>query len=453
MNTTKKLIVIVTVAVLAVISVIPATFSWYSHSSNPVNEGNRINFADSTLPVSLKTAGDPSTISMKTYAVDKNGDEESSNVVSDFSVDAHSTQHYKTVFTNTGNDSVMVDLNIAGLGNNSDYYVGTTSPTLNEKCYASRASRTKATGETFRVYFKSNRKFYPYWTKYVSASVDYSNLSNLSNDMNVAYKLTTNPDVQYMKLTICNNYSGNTSTLESNNNQNAVQSAIDSTVFYADIPTNIEYFFFFNHYYRPDDKNKNWNSTINITDFSQGKLYRMIGEMDGDEYKIYEAGETDQSLVALNQYYSDVRLSLGSNVTADIGLKKTGDDEEFVPDYFGQDISYSIDNRDGTDTNGLITVSRDGLIIPAENLEPSDSIRTSRVKTKITGRYGDYKEVYTIVSIPPSIAEVPIMKNIIVRAPGSTTPEGSDGDKIEVYWYIKNKSGSQMTVDSVFFTI
>lgn len=465
MKTTKSRVFVIATALLAVVCLIPSTFSWYTH--NATETGNRMHIGKNDLPVSMKT--DTDSITMQTYSVDDSG-EVSSSPVSTFSANINSVQHYQTVFKNTGSDDVMVDLNGAGLGNDSDFYIGTEAPTLNEKCYASRAARTKKTGDTFRVYFKSNRAFYPYWTTYVSDTVSYSNLSNLVNDMNVAYKLSTDSNIHYSKLTICDNYADYSTTLSpsnhttvknmsdgtaKNNAIEAIKSAIDNSVFYADLPTNVEYFFFFNHYYSPDDKNKNWNSTVNITDFSQGKLYAMTGASDGNEYKIYEAQPTNKNLVALNNYYSDVTMSLGESVTADIGLKKNpdGDDDNFVPDYYGSSITYAVVTQTG-DTSGLITVNRDGLIFP------NTSTGTAHVKTTITGQYGDTKEFITTVNIPSSLDQVPIMKNIRIGKAGSLNSEGKPADEVVVEWYMKNNkknnnnnNNSTMTLTSIFFTI
>ena len=455
-NIIKKPIV-AALAVLAIISMIPASFSWYTHNSVQVPNGNKINFIDSTLPVSLSSAS--GAITMHTVIVDKDGNTLTDDQLTQ--VNANSVKHYKTTFTNTGNNDLMVDFNLSNLGNSSDYFIGSESPTLNEKCYASRASREKATGESVRIYFKSHRNLYPYWTAYEPTPVtadDYTTFkTGLTNDMNVAYKLTTDDTVHYKKLTICNNFSSYEDYLAPSynsvaNNKATVQSKIDTAVFYADLPVNTEYFFFFDHYYDKDAKNKNWNSTIHITDLSQGKMYVMTGERDGNEYKEYRAEATDTNLTAVIQYYSDVRMSLGSNVTASIGLKKTGDDEDFVPEYYGTEITYTVDNRSGVDTENLITVNRDGLIIPSTNTL-SDSERTSRVKTTVRGKYGDTKVIYTIVSIPPAIAQVPIIKNIKVAKSGSTTFDGKPANVVDVYWYIKNKSASAMTGFNIFYTI
>lgn len=156
-NIIKKPIV-AALAVLAIISMIPASFSWYTHNSVQVPNGNKINFIDSTLPVSLSSAS--GAITMSTVIVDKDGNTLTDNQLTQ--VNANSVKHYKTTFTNTGNNDLMVDFNLSNLGNSSDYFIGSESPTLNEKCYASRASREKATGESVRIYFKSHRNLYPY---------------------------------------------------------------------------------------------------------------------------------------------------------------------------------------------------------------------------------------------------------------------------------------------------
>lgn len=448
MKTTRTKVIVIATALLAVVSLIPSTFSWYTHNS--IETGNRMHLEESTLPVSMKTGAN--TITMKTYTADDKGNRSDSEISSSLEVAANSVQHYQTVFKNTGSDAVMVDFNGSSIGNNSDYFIGTEAPTINEKCYASRAARTKKSSETIRVYFKSNQKFYPYWTKYEDpgSTEIISSLSGLTNDMNIAYKLSTSNDVTYKKLKLCNNYDNTTNRgiLNSNNNETDVKNLINDAVFYTDIPTNVEYFFFFNHYYSPDSENKNWNSTVNITDFSQGKVFAMTGASDGNSYKVYEAQATNTNLVALNNFYSEVNMSLGESITADIGLKKTGDDENFIPDYFGQTITYQVETQTG-DAANLITVNRDGLIIP----NTTGITGTSHVKIIITGQYGDTKTLYTKVNIPESISQIPIMKNILIEKSGSKTSDGKAADEVVVEWYVKNKSSSAMTLGSVFFTI
>lgn len=102
--------------------------------------------------------------------------------------------------------------------------------------------------------------------------------------------------------------------------------------------------------------------------------------MDG-LWKEYKVRTVDDTLVAVNSYYKNVRMSQGDSVFADIGLKKENDseDEEFIPDYFGEKISYSI--KSGSST-AVVSVNKDGLLTPKGS-------GSTIIETTITGRYGD----------------------------------------------------------------
>ena len=462
MNTTKKLLVLVLAVAIAVVCFVPSTFSWYSHNSakdgneNYIPNGNLISYQNPTLPVSMKTLEDGTNNSVaieSTVIADKHGKPNSADTT-DYSgstktINANTVSYYKTTLKNYGSDDVIIDLNAFGLSNSSDVKVGTILPTLNEKSYASRAVRTKATGTTFRVYFKSNQGFYPYWTKYDnSASITYN--ASLANDMNVMYKQPGGNETP-LRLTICPDTKGTNNAylnaLVANNNENNVKTAINNAIFYADIPADVEYFFFFNHYYYKTTENRNWNSTIHITDKTQGKLYTMTGGVSGDEHKEYSASAADTDLVAVNSYYKTVSMSAGSSSNADISLKKTSDvDPEFVPEYYGTSIKYEIDT---TTTNAAgITVNLDGYITGG------NSYGTSRIKTTIKGKWGDELSLYTDVVVQQSIDQVPIMKNILVPKKGTDNkPDGTPGNEVTVDWYVANYGGSNAQIGALFFTV
>lgn len=422
MKITKRLFLLMLITVLALVSFIPATFSWYPHNKSAT--GTKLMVAQD-LPVSVKTVAN--SVTAVTHTADANG------IATDTTVNAISlapnagkaVQYYKTTLQNDGDDDVMVDLETSGLANNADFYIGTVDPTVNEKAYASRAIRNKVSDTTVRVYFKTNNNFSPYWTNYVGDDIAVTFDSNITNDFNIGYRISGANSDTYAKLNRCSGTAWSSSNPA-------------STVFYYDVPSNVDYFFFFNHWYIKSSSNKEWNCTINITDMTAGKLYYLTGNKVDDKWKEYavetnNGSDIDKDLVAVNSYYSSVRLSTGAGVYADIGLKKTSDAEDFVPEYYGSSITYQVANG-GT---SVCTVNRDGLITPVGS-------GSTTITTTIRGKYGDTRTITTSVNIPASIDQVPIIKNVLVPA----------GEKVSVDWYALNKSPSAtMETTSIFFTL
>ncbi len=440
MNTTKKLFALMLIGVLLVVSFVPSTFSWYPH--NDTEEGKSIHYADD-LELSLKTASD--SVSMSTVTCDKNGLVSNTNTVTGISANAGTVVYYKTTIENSGSDPVMVDLETLNLPNNADFAIGTFSPTINEKAFASRAVRSKVSDDKVRVYFKTNSSMASYWavdngrllreagtympdgstptsTAAAGSSSQTSSSTGTTNDINISYTVDGKEVQMMMTRTNSSNY--DTITDDSGTNK----------VYYADIPSGTEKFYFFNHWYLRSASNREWNRTIDITDLSAGKLYYLTGQSVDNQWKEYKSRDVDHTLVAVNNYYKSVRMSLGNSIFADISLKKDSDteDEEFVPDYYGNSISYSVYSG-----SSYVSVNKDGLITPK-------AAGTATVRTTITGRYGDTRILDTTVYIPTNIDQVPIIKN--VRVP--------EGDSVDVYWYARNNSSTErMSTGAIFLTI
>ncbi len=418
---------------MVAVTLIPSTFSWYSHSESAT--GNLMKYTREELPVSMKTASD--SVTMETKLADKNAEE--GNTVSSISVPAGQIKYYVTTLTNSGNVDTYLDLQLSSLPNNADVKIGTNSPVINQKAYASRAARTKKTYDKVRVYFKTHSSMNAYWSqnncKAKSKSLDLTNEGNSSNettsDMNIAFKRAGAADETKDQLERCPNtdsttYGGTT------------------RVFYYDLPSDTEYFYFFNHWYMTSGSNREWNRTIDITDLSAGYLYYLNGERVDEKYKAYSR-VFDDTLLNVMSYYDTARLSTGSNVTADIGLKKDPDnaDDEFTPDYYGNNITYSSSN-----TN-VCTVNRDGLITPKTS-------GTATITTTITGKFGDTTSanpITTSVSIPSNISQFPIASNILVPHDGSTDSDGNPNNVVKIHWYIINNGSSTAEASSIFVTI
>ena len=415
MKLTKRIFLPLLAVVLILVSTVGTTVSWYPHKDNA--NGKKMNYIQD-LPVSVKSGS--GTISMNTYISDANG-EATNETVSAISVAAgNNVVYYKTVFQNSGSNDVYVNLETSELGNNADFYIGTVAPTINEKAYASRPQRTKVSDTSVRVYFKTINSFSDFWGTYAPSSFFPNNpvggSNGTTNDFNIAY--TEGGAEHLMAMTQCptedNTATGN-----------------EKKVYYADIPSSADSFYFFNHWYLCSDSNREWNRTLDFKDLSGGRLYYLTGNKVDEKWKECSVKDTDTNLVAVNQHYQSVRMSSGAGVFADIGLKKTGDADGFVPEYYGASISYrSADNQ-------KCTVSRDGLITPTGTGDTT-------VTTTITGKYGDTAAVTTNVSIPSSINQVPVIQNVRVAA----------GEKATIDWYALNKSpSSQMTTSALYYTL
>lgn len=403
MNTTKKLLVVVMAALVAAVSFVPSTFSWYNHNDSA--EGYRINYNDDKS-ISIKSASN--TVSMNTYKIDANGDylNASNKVVqtaaaaqkltSGLSIAPNNCIYYRTILENSGSNDVMVDLNMNNMTNNADFFIGTVSPTINEKAFAAKAERSKKSDDTVRVYFKTYSGFSAFWAV-DNGDLDSDNTvgssNNTTNDINLAY--TIGDEETKVKMHKCDN-------------SDATTYGGTTKVYYYDVPSNADSFYFFNHWYMISSSNREWNRTKDITNLTPGVLYYLNGEIEDSNNKTYKARPVDTNLLALNSYYDSVRMSTGASVFADIGLKKENDndDEEFTPDYYGKSITYS-----SSDT-AVATINIDGVITPK-------SSGNATITTIITSKFGDTRSIETKLTIPSVIEQVPIAQNIKVPAASS----------------------------------
>lgn len=427
MKAIRRIAIIGMTAMLAVVSVTAPTFSWYTHSGS--ENGSSMQYAQTGLPISTKTLSEDNIV-YSTVKCDLNGVVTDTtpvnriNLAPDAQTPGKTVQYYKTTFTNNGATDVYVDFEASKLANSADYVIGTLSPTINEKAFASRASRVKVSGEKTRVYFRTHNTHKDYWGNYVSGPVtDFG--TGLTNDFNIAYKTSTADDEQFAKLNICS------TSYDEQENYTHNSSNPANSVFWYDLPNNTEYFYFFNHWYCKSTSNREWNRTLDITNLSPGNIYYLTGGKVDGKWKEY-AVESSTELLAINQSYSSVRMSNGNSVYADIGLKKVNEeDPEFIPEYYGAKIEYSI-----TSGSGVISVNMDGLITP-------HATGSGQVTTTVTGKYGDSDAVVTEVTIPSSIDQVPIIRNVKVPAAGSTDSDGNEiSNTVEILWYALNKSTS-----------
>ncbi len=448
MKTTKKLAVLGLAALLAAVSFIPSTFSWYTHSGT--EEGDYLGYSRDDIPVSMKSG--QNSISVTTYKCDANG--EKGDVAAKIVLPpdgGNAVQYYLTELTNTGKSDVMVDLQTSKLKNNADFVIGTVSPTINEKAYASRPVRSKASNDTTRVYFKTNSKMTSYWGEdngSLNTATAPGSSNNTTNDINIAYSVGGTEQMYMME------------KCDGSDSEN-LGSTGTTAVYYYDVPSNAEYFYFFNHWYLHSASNREWNCTIHMTDTTtKGRLFYLTGEKTDKNNKECKVLAVDSGLAALNTYYDSVRMSTGSSVYADIGLKKESDDANFIPEYYGSSISYAVTKENGSESTGgtVVTVNKDGLVSPV-------GAGTAEVTTTITGKFNDIIQTVTAIDIPLAIDQVPILENIKVAKSGAKDDMGNALDKVTIMWYALNKSRSQppdpltadypelMTTNQIFITI
>ena len=145
---TKRFFVAAMALLMTTMALVTPTFSWYSHNGSA--DGNTMKYQETNLPVSMKT--ESGSVSISTKAADANGVETGSAISGGISVSAATVvdskvkptiNYYVTTLTNTGDNDVYLDLELSQLPNNASVSIGTTSPVLNQKVYASRGGQLK----------------------------------------------------------------------------------------------------------------------------------------------------------------------------------------------------------------------------------------------------------------------------------------------------------------------
>ncbi len=403
MNTTKKLAVLCMAAFMAVVCVMPSTFSWYAHSGK--NSGDAFKVQESLIPVSSSSNFSSSKVTHK--KVDKFGVGDTTVSKVNFASSSTKIQYYKSTFDNSsGSGDVYVDLELKNVRNNSGVMVGVTNPVVTEKGF--NISKTPATNDTTRVYFIPTSNYSSFWWNTTSSSSSF--------DMNICYS-TGSGDPVKEKMTVLSNTNSNF--------KDGATGATASYVCYYDLPNNTTSFFFFNHWYNIATDNKDWNRTPDINELIPGSVYSLNGKNIEDSYKLFNSTvKTD--VVALNSYYSEAKLSVGGYI--DVGLQKenVNNEENFTPDYYGTSISYSIPSG----KQSMATVNTDGLIT-AHATTDNETNKYILLTTRVTGVLGDYIEKETKIYISNYIAQMTIAKNIRVKK----------GETVDVYWYVTNKLG------------
>jgi hypothetical protein len=414
MRTTKKLIVLCLAALMACVSMMPATFSWYAHNEKVV--GNYMQYSRSGLPVSGS-----SSVNVSTIAVDKDGNKTNRDTTVsavNFADTSTKIQYYKTTIDNTsGSGDIYGDLELGRLLNSAAVKAGITSPVINEKGFD--VSKTPVTNDTVRIFFQPTKKWmFWYGERFADANSKVMLRYALGSETK-DFEMTQIPDnkVPSSYKDACSEYS----------NEKA-------KIYYYDLPSNVDSFFFYNsRYYDDNDENNDYNRTKDIVRIEPGTLYRLTGELeDGGKLKTFDTYFTNNQAACM-KYYSEVQLDMGGYI--DISLKKTNDNnvDNFSPDYYGTGVTYSSSN-----TN-VATVNSDGLVTAASNI--STDTATANITTTITGACGDTITKTTKVTVSKYIEQMPVAQNILVEK----------GKKVELYWYVINKSGQTGDIASSIF--
>ncbi len=427
MKTTKKLLILSLVLVMAIVAVIPSTFSWYAHSGEDDYQGNEIKYEKSDLPLSLQQSGG---LTLKTYTADrffKKDVELSSN--SDFeSIGRNYTSRYITSIKNNGAKDVSVNLEMSKLTNNANVFVGTCDPVVNERSFAARATLEKVDWDYEVIYFEP-RDHYSWWQGYSAPSTPYCDQNqgitygadsiSPQTDMNLEYQIGTDGYPMAMQKCLYQDHVG------SNNYD----------VYRAFVTTEADSLFFFNHYYITQNTNLEWNRTPTVTDFSEGRVYYLNGNTNDLNNKAISYHDSfNGSNICVYYYYKTATMAAGK--TANLGLSKGTSDmvvnrEEF--DYTGKSISYS-----SSDTSKA-TVSQDGLV----TAKAATGNTPVTITTTITGEFGDTVSLPTTVNIPPTIDQVPIVQNVKIPA----------GKTVDISWYVRNASSGNASFKNVFVTV
>ena len=460
MKTTKKLLILCLIAVMAVVAVMPSTFSWYAHSGEVRYKGNTIRYFDSsglednasvsqineatrpvTLPLSLKQqSGDTATVTMNTYESDAYGKITNNTELTTFGVSCVSaaengipnTKHYVTKFINTGSEDVYIDFEMTGFSNNTNAFLGVKAPVVTEKNFALRAETHPITNNDIRIYFEHRDKFGWWNTLYDEDSPNYYDATEEDKesasdgwcDMNIQYdSMSQNTDIQTYMLNA-------PETDDGDDNK-------EYAVCYWDIDASATYLFFFNNYYLWTGSYKP-NQTPNYTP-AKHTVYYLDGTVDSgnDKDKRFCHSYSSFDLLSVNSYYDKVTMAEGS--TAFIGLVRGTDDSDTNYDYTGKDtIKYEVVGEG----SAYVSVSKEGLV----TAKSRSAGHTAQIKTTVWGRYGDSKELFTTVNIPQQISQVPIVQNLKIPADNADSP-------VEVHWYVKNTGESPIGFTNVFYTL
>lgn len=420
MKTTKKLVILCLVLVLGIAAIMPSAFSWYDHSS--MLDGNRMRYKRDNLPLSSGTV----SVVTKKYRTENNRlfyDEKGNKEyvgggISTDTVAANTAQYYGTTFTNTGTAPAFVNLYLKDFTNKPENHIGTIAPSLTYKGISS--SVHLANKNMIRIYFQ------------------YDQANNWNGATSYIVYKTKSGSRSYK--TFSNHISEGTGAVLTRQ-QNILGNKITQT-YYADLPENTtEFYFATSSGFNTTNYSVTmpWYRTKTITDVQAEKCYYLTGVADDTTFNAQYGVFDVPGGVSVMTYFdkATINKSQSSYVTLNEGTN-----------YTGQSVAYAIQSGTNISVNANM-----GRVTANASFGTGSDIAT--IRTTITGSLGDTTYVDTKISNPTNIPAAAVSLNIEV--PGKSTVE-ENGEQVtkngtaEVVWYIDNKSSSNCSFASVYYT-
>lgn len=416
MKARKRTIIILLVLVMAVVSFIPATFSWYDHNDSLT--GYKLRYEKSNLPVSAGSI----SVSTKEYKMDPNNpdkvfyDEKGNkqyqgSALTAGSVSAGATQYYGTTFTNSGSAPAYVNLYLNGFTHNPKNLIGTTAPNLTERGVSSTVHLTNK--NMVRVYCQFEN----------------------ANDWNHE---SANRYVVYKTKTGSSNCIEITNEIDNNNDSNNILSGKET--YYVDLPDDTMEFYFATDGHKGGFSTDTltvtqpWYRTRTITSVKPETGYYLTGFSDDTTWNAQYVTFSIPGGISVMTYFDTAVMSSGQHtyVTLNNGVN-----------YTGASAVYTVPQ------NSLVSVNGNTGYVTAGNSFGVES--TATITTTITGSLGDSTTVTTAVS-NPSTVNAPVSLN--VEIPAGTFENGvlQKAGTAEVVWYIKNNSSATCNFASVYYT-
>ena len=407
MNTTRKLIVLCLVALLGVVSVMPSTFSWYSHNGS--NEGNSARYTRNGLRVSNGSVT-MNTVQFDTYAADegihKKGDikydSHKNKVIKSGepskTVTAGTTNYYQTTFTYTGTAAAYAGFYLNGITNSTKVLIGNNYPTITEK-KTGAVTRTPVPYSRTRIYFCPN------------------GANKWTNDSTNGY------------FYIVGVKSDGTKATEQISSTTTTPVATGVTTYYADLPENSAEFYIAKASSSNDAKSATgFDRTPTFTKAVPATVYKLTGNpTNNDEGYAACDTEIDSRALGVTKYYSKVTMAQGQYAY----IKP--------PSSFYQASSVSFSaSSSGTGNYDVDSITGRCKITTAG---------TKKLVTTYTSGLGDTLELETDVDAPPTLDNLPVCQNI------KLFHDDNSSDVVKIEWYITNKSSSNAEFDSIYLTI
>lgn len=408
MNTTKKLLVLCLVALLGVVSIMPSTFSWYSHSGK--NTGNGARYTRTNLPVSNGSVT-MSTVQFDTYAADegihKAGDvkydAQKNKVIKSGSIEktiaAGTTNYYQTTFTYSGTAAAYPGFYINGITNSTKAFIGNNYPTITEK-KTGAVTRTATPYSATRIYFQPN------------------SANKWTNDSTNGY---------FYLVSVTKNSNGTLVKSAKQIDSTTTNQFKSLTTYYADLDEGSVEFYIA----KADTESAaealttGFDRTQTFTKAVPATVYTLTGSpTNNDEgYAACTTEITDQAL-GVTKYYSNITMANGQYTYIKLPSSY----------YTASSVTYGQGST-GTGTYEVNSNTGRCMITTAG---------TKKLTTTLTSALGDSLTLETSVSAPDTLDNLPICQNIKLSGAENT---------VKIEWYITNRSSSSISFESMYLTI